>query len=332
MNSQEMTLSSAIEILEITDLSKIDISELSTIRRRAKKRWHPDRISYANPGEETIKRFERNFSLVDKAIELVNDYLGGETPVSAKVAAGYNRSQQSERPEDFARRNAGEFQQMVRNVWARVKEQSYKLKEEVVILAEGHKISDLLMEDLKDNIPVIAFVSLYNGIIVFTLIILIMVLVLSGISNKMIVTIILYVLTFAWIAQALSCVVMFLPLSRFWVPEKVESFVMGLTNIGLSVNRVIEENRWDENLVVAVIFGLPVRLAQISKWIILYPLYKLAGLLLGDRRIGRVQVKIKYYAGLSEDYIEELIYSDPNAFMQDQLFDLAYIAGEFKEI
>lgn len=114
------------------------------------------------------------------------------------------------------------------------------------------------------------------------------------------------------------------------MPENLIKIVSPFVNFGLGVHRFLAENGLANNLVVGLIIGIPIFLAQILKWIVLYPTYMLVGLILGEKRMGTVTHSVNYYAGAADWYIEELLSKNPNELSREELFDLSFLTGELK--
>ncbi|MBW4475663.1 MAG: hypothetical protein KME54_02020 [Tolypothrix brevis GSE-NOS-MK-07-07A] len=97
MEQEIFTLQEALLLLEISNLDRVVQSDLPLIRRKAFKRWHPDTIAHTNPSQETVKRYERNFRLIDQAIAMVEAYLRGEVHSSERFSEDYHSQPAEER-------------------------------------------------------------------------------------------------------------------------------------------------------------------------------------------------------------------------------------------
>ena len=80
------------------------------------------------------------------------------------------------------------------------------------------------------------------------------------------------------------------------------------------------------------VFGIPTMLILVTNWAIIKPAYKLAGHALSDKVLGRNVVRTKYYAGLSEEYLEHLMSADVAAFTSEELFHLARAASDLSQV
>lgn len=299
MVDKQLTLQESLRLLEITNLDGIKEGDLTCIRRKAQKRWHPDTIAYTRPSAETLKRYEQNFSLIDVAIAIVEAYLKGDLHTTTQFSEDYKATRTTP-PQETIRQNASVMQETLRNNWSKIKKIGYKSHEETVILSEGVRIRDLLKQDLKDKVPVICIISLFNGTVFFLLISIIFGLLTD--ENPFVMSV-AYII---WCVQASSCVVGFLPLSRFWLPTKVSDFVAFFIKVGIYFQIIILV--WMERCGCFVVLALPMSIAALLVYIVelvvLYPIYGLFGLIIGEHKLGKIQERIRYYAGFADWYIE----------------------------
>jgi hypothetical protein len=327
MTNRQLTLQESLKLLEIINLDRIKEEDLIHIRRKAQKRWHPDTIAYTKPPPETVKRYERNFALIDVAVAIVGAYLKGNLHPTTQSPKNY-KTTHSVPPEEIIRQNASTMQETLRSHWNKIKKIRYKFYEETVILSEGFRLKDLLKQDLRDNVPVICIVSLLSGAIFF----LIIMTLLAFLTDES--PFVMSSVYGIWGIQALSCVVGFLPLSRFWLPIKVSNFIAFFINLGIFFQLGVAKltPRCGCLLMIAIPMLITIYLAYIVKWVVLLPLYGLSGFILGDHRIGKIEKKKRYYAGLADWYIEELINGNPGKFTAQQLFDLSHLYSELKDV
>lgn len=341
-SSSSLTLNRAIEILEIKDLSALkNDTGLKRTRRKAKRRWHPDTIAALNPNKTTVKKYEENFSLVDEAIDLVQAYLDGEfkaaSSTAPKTSSPYTSSQwepppppKEKEPEEIILENAPYIQRTLQNLWGRVKELKYKMHEQVVTVAEGPLYSDLIQQDLEEDMPSLAVCSLYYGL--FWLAIIGMIGLELTRYNPMAANIFAFFYLVIAIIQPLSCIIGFLPLSRFWLPPKVSSMMVKFVNAGLAFPYLLDRVRLLNFIPILFLFYLvPQGIAKVIKVIIVYPLYAIVGAIYKDKRMGKLQETVQYYAGYAEWYVERLINTDPREFTRSELFDLSALYYELRE-
>ena len=78
-------------------------------------------------------------------------------------------------------------------------------------------------------------------------------------------------------------------------------------------------------------FGIPILISKLVKYLILYPVYFIAGLFL-NKKVGEVKQDVTYYADLADWYIEELLNTDPAQMDEEQLFNLSYLYSELTDI
>lgn len=322
--SASISLTEAIELLEILDIESTQVDDLRAIGRRAKRRWHPDRISYQNPSEERLRKYNQNFARIDDALEVIRAFLSGKAEVSPK--ARFKNRGPEVTPEEAVRRHAPANQDTVRSAWNRVKETSFHMTLEEVVLSEGRTVKDLLDDDLNDEIPATALASLWIGLVIFMVVGLVAS-VLPAIIGATAGSIVLIGVTLAWFVQAGASIVALIPLCRFWLPDKYLAVVGQIVDKTVAIMYRTEEETWS-----IWVFGIPMMLILATNWAIIRPIYKLAGLVFSDKILGRNVVSMKYYAGLSEDYLEYLVNGDVRAFTAEELFHLAHAASELGRV
>lgn len=98
---QELSFDKAVELLEITDISKISLNDIVNLAKKAKKRWHPDRISHLKDDEIT-KEYTLNFQQIDDACELISNYLNGTYKAGEAFSSTTDYFQ--EEPEEIIRK------------------------------------------------------------------------------------------------------------------------------------------------------------------------------------------------------------------------------------
>lgn len=328
---ERITLDEAVAILEITDLDAVTEDQLQKIRRKAQARWHPDKILHTNPSEETLERYQRNFRLVEQAIALVRAYLQGDVHGDA-YADSYEeeRARSYEEPQDVIRRNAAQMQAELREVWERVKQTAYKMHEEVVTVAHGLRFADMLRADLADRLPLLCMISFV--FFFFTATVAMMAGALLFGMAKMGPDVPLTLGGLAIIVQLLACFLIFLPMSRFWLPEPIANAALFAVNLGLGIQAFIVRREWHEkHSWIGIPLGLLSLIALGLFWVVIAPLYLLAAALLGDRGFKDTTASTRFYAGLADWYIETLMIKDPAQMTDDELFDLSGIWGQLKD-
>jgi len=317
---ENITFDQAVEILEISDLSKIRIEDLPSIEKRAKKRWHPDKISHLKD-EGQINKYTQNFQKVKNACEVIYSYLKGTFHAGEKVTDRETTAHQQ--PEEIIRRNAADIQSTLKSLWNLIKEKKYKLSVEEVVLSDGFKLHDLLQQDFKEDIAVLSIISFFYGSFFMGI--------LTAIGTA-ISPIIGTLIGIVWLLQMLSCILGFLPLSRFWLPEQLQDIMIKLINFGLKIYYFAFEQSQHGNNFVALLVVLPELFAKSVKYIVLLPLYKLAEIFVGDKVLGMVKTKVSYFAGIADWYAEELLNNSPNNFSGEQLFDLSRMYSELSDV
>ena len=317
----ELTFDSAIELLEITDISKIKVEDIPLIEKKLKKRWHPDRVSHLNDAA-TTDEYTIKFQQIEFACEMILSYLKGN--YHAGEAFTQYRKNDFEEPEEIIRKNAPEMQQTLRDLWNLIKEKKYKWTEKETILSDGFKLKDLLQEDFKEDLAMLSVVSFYYGLVFLGL--------LSAIGygiNPALGTIIAIIC----LLQAISCVLGFIPLSRFWLPGIVSDVMFKFINFGLAFYNWAEaRGNASANIWVVLLIRIPVLFAKLIKYVILFPLTELAKAIVGDKVVGVVKQKVTYYADAADWYIEELINAQPDKMSSEELFHLSYIYSELSDV
>jgi len=235
--------------------------------------------------------------LIDSAVDLVKAFISGELHVGDRTT-GQHSNTVHEEPEEVIRRNAPELQMELRKIWDNVKQQGYKLKEEVVTHYPGNPYKELLARDLEDSVLLFSIASFFFGLFLYAFLLIISMALLSNYPT--ILNIVLLFLGCIWFIQALACFLGLLPLSRFWLPQKVGDIVVKLINSGMNFFILVDRFGLTRNMFLGFLFGIPILLAKVMQSLVLTPIYLIAGMLLGNRTFGRVEGKVKYYSGYAE--------------------------------
>jgi hypothetical protein len=317
----ELTFDKAIELLEITNISKIKIEDLPQLEKKLKKRWHPDRVSHLNDPAIT-EEYTVKFQQIELACQMVYSYLSGT--YHAGDAFTQTKKNTHEEPEEIIRKNAPEMQQTLESVWNLVKEKKYKWSEQEMILSDGFKLKDLLHEDFKEDIAMLSVVSFFYGLVFLGI--------LTAIGfaiNPAIGTIVSIVL----LLHVIACALGFAPLSRFWLPVPVSEVMIRFINFGLGIYHWAEDQAQNSSKSwVVLLIRIPVLFAKLIKYLILLPLTELAKVFVGNKIVGVVKQKVNYYAEAADWYIEQLINSHPDDMSSEELFHLSYIYSELSDV
>lgn len=317
----EMNFDYAIELLEITDLNKVSIDDIPAIEKKAKKRWHPDKVTHLNDPAIT-KEYTEKFQKIEEACQLISSFLKGT--YHAGEAFTQTSKTVYEEPEEIIRKNARNIQQTIRELWNIIKERKYKWTEKEVVLSDGFKLKNMLSDDFKEDIAMLSVVSFFYGIVSLGLLTLI---------ASMISPVLGTIIGIVWAIQALSCVIGFLPLSRFWLPPIGQTIIFKFINFGLGVYYWAEEQGQSSTKPwVLLLIRIPVLFAKLIKYVILFPLYELTKAIVGDKVVGVVKSKVNYYAEAAEWYIDDLISKNPEEMTSDELFHLSYIYSELSDV
>jgi hypothetical protein len=319
----ELTFDRAIELLEITDLSKINIEEIPQIEKKAKKRWHPDKVAHLNDPEIT-KEYTVNFQQIEGACSMVSSYLNGTYHAGDAFTYTGNEQKEYDEPEEIIRENAIEIQSTLKSLWSFIKDKKYKWSEKEILLSDGFKLRDLIDEDFKEDLAMLSVISFFYGLILLGI--------LTAIGAAMS-PVLGTIISIVWCLQAISCVLGFAPLSRFWLPEPVTDIMLRFINFGLGIyNWAEEQGQSSDKVWVVLLIRLPVLFARIVKYIILFPLTEIAKVFVGDKIVGIVKQKVNYYAEAAEWYIEELMNKIPAEMTSEELFHLSYINSELSDV
>lgn len=316
-----LTFDEAIELLEITDINKIKIEDIPQLEKKLKKRWHPDKVTHLNDPAIT-KEYTEKFQKIEEACQLITSFLNGT--YHAGEAFNPKNKAAYEEPEEIIRKNAPGIQETLRNLWATIKERKYKWEEKEVTLSDGFKLKEILTEDFKEDIAMLSVVSFFYGIISLGLLALI-----AGAIGPTLGTIV----EIGWALQALSCILGFLPLSRFWLPAAIQEIMFKFINFGLGVyNWAEEQGQNSDKPWITLLIRIPVLFAKLIKYLILFPLYELAKAIVGDKIVGVVKRKVNYYADAADWYVDELISKNPSEMTTEELFHLSYLYNELSDV
>ncbi|MCB0539229.1 MAG: hypothetical protein KDE33_17065 [Bacteroidetes bacterium] len=314
-----ITFDKAIEVLEITNIDELNLQSLKKQVIKTKKRWHPDTITHLND-KELLEKFTQNFQLIEPAADLITAYLKGEYNIGEKFQN--NKQTTTKEPFEIIRENAQEIQTKLNNLWQTIKDKKYKHTIEEVTLSDGFVLKDLLVEDFKEDIAmlsVISFVTYNNTFGILTIIIAIINPTLGLIGGLF------------WLAYAIFCLLAFLPLSRFWLPEKLQSTMHWFVNFGIGIYNWMSE-AFPSSLGVQLFLRFVKLIAQLLKYIVLFPLYEIAKLTVGNKIVGVVKKKVDYYANAADWYIEDLIQKKPIEMQEQELYDLSYLYSELTDV
>lgn len=315
-----LTFDKAIELLEITDISKISISDLTNIAKKAKKRWHPDRIAHLKDAEIT-REYTLNFQQIEGACELITEYLNGT--YKAGEAFSSKTEYYQEEPEEIIRKNADNIQATLKNLWETIKNTKYRHTLKEVLLSDGYNLKDLLHEDFKEDIAMLSIVSFFYGAILIGILTAIGSAISPGLGT---------LISIFGILQVLSCFLGLLPLSRFWLPQQLQEIMLWFINFGLGIYNWAERESSTASWWVQILVAIPNLFALAIKYIILFPLTEIAKAIVQDKIVGIVKENVNYYADVAEWYINDLLNKNPNQMSRDELFHLSYLYSELSDV
>jgi hypothetical protein len=319
----ELTFDKAIELLEITDINKVRIEDIPQLEKKAKKRWHPDKVTHLNNATIT-EEYTVNFQQVETACQMVYSYLQGTYQAGDAFSFTDKKHTVHEEPEEIIRRNAPDIQATLKNLWAFIKEKKYKWTEKEVVLSDGFKLKELLQEDFKEDISILSIVSLFYGVLFLGILTAI-----GSAISPVLGTIIGVIL----VLHVLACFLGFAPLSRFWLPLAISDVMIKFINFGLGVYNWAEDQGQNSSKGwVVLLIRIPVLFAKLVKYVVLLPLTELANVFVGDRIVGVVKQKVNYYAEAADWYVDELITKNPYDMTGEELFHLSYLYTELGDV
>lgn len=305
-----ITFEQAVELLGIVDISTVRVEDLRSLERRARARWHPDRIVSRGKTED-VARYTQKFQDIDRAIELVRQFLDGSLAAGARSRNGADSVRP---PEEVIRQNAPAILERLRSIWPRVRSGRYKWSQETVHLSDGFRLRDLIDHDWNDDIAAQSLISFAYGAAIFG----------ASSAIAMAVSPVLGVLASLFcLVQAASCMLGVLPLSRYWLSEQLQRPMLWFVNLGFGMYQWSErESRGSDKVWLHFLIHSPLVLATVAKYLVIWPAYALAKAIAGDRVVGIVTKAVDYYGGFAEWYIERLLSKDPGALSVDELIDL----------
>lgn len=211
---KNLTFDKAIELLEITDITKVVANDIPKLSKKSKKRWHPDKVAHIKDISLT-QEYTINFQQIDYACQLLSDYLNGTYKAGEAFSTDTNYN--PEEPEEIIRKNARDIQTTLSVLWETIKITNYRHSLKEVILSDGFKLKDLLHEDFREDLAMLSVVSSFYGMIMLGI--------LTGICN-LINPSLGGIVGVIWFLQAISCLLGVLPLSRFWLPQSIQPIMI----------------------------------------------------------------------------------------------------------
>lgn len=315
-----ITFDQAIEILEISDISKVQVDDIPQLERKMKRRWHPDKVAHLKDPAIT-EEYTVKFQQIETACQLVYSYLQG----TYHAGEAFNRpsSRVKEEPVEIIRKTAPDIQTTLRGLWSLIKEKKYKWSVNEVVLNDGFKLKDLLDSDFKDDVSRLSVISFVYGIFIFGILMII-----GGAIHPVLESIVGLI----WLIQAISCLFGFAPLSRFWLNDRVNDVIIKFINFGLHIYNWADRETTYSGWLIGLIVHLPALFATIIKYILIWPLHEIAKLFVGGKVVGVVRKRVNYYADAAEWYVDELINKNPRDMTDEELFHLSYIYSELSDV
>jgi len=307
-----MTLDAAIELLEITDIDKITEDELKLRRRRTMARWHPDIVSTSD--EETKARYERNFKNIEPAILIIYAYRTGTYFAGQTFEEGNNVDLRFRQQEASMQKEAPQWKTSILNVWDRIKSGGWMMTVKETVLTDGFKVREKLREDIKDDIPALSVTSMFYGFYAF-LVFLIPVLLIPYLAFLTVPVLLIHLLL---------CTLLFLPLSRIWLPVWLGDLAIKSCNIGLKIGTFVFDKLGGLRI-FRVLINWPFYFAKGMTLLIIMPIYELTGYLLREKKIGLKKRRERYFGDYPEFYVENLLKKDISELSWQELKYLSEI-------
>jgi hypothetical protein len=210
----------------------------------------------------------------------------------------------------------------LKEVWPLVKERQFQQQVKEVVISDGFLLKDALREDFKDGLAKSTLISfwMYNSTIgILTIIALIFFPTIGKIGF------------ICWLIHTLCCFLGALPLSRLWLPDRVQVIVFGIADIGTHIFNIISRI-FTFSIVIQVSLWFTKAMATLVQYIVLFPLYELARLAVGNRVVGAVKQQLVLYADIWEDHIEELLDKSPNSMNIDELYTLFHLYSNLPDV
>jgi len=322
---EQLTLKEAIEILEITDLDSLTENDLAKLKKKASKKWHPDKISAMSQDEAVINAYKINFQKIAPALEIIKAYINGEDYTDISSKANINR----ESSVDIIKREIPAIHEFFNQHWAAIQSSGYKKTVEKILLFEGFSVPEILKKDLEYDIPELAIVTMLSGTIIPTFI---------GAFFIGIPPVFILIYVFVLVQIFCSAVALF-PTGRFWFPQFIQNIIHSVLDLGAYMHNAIGFTadllpyrfRWPVHLFLRFIQFLGKALQQL----IVAPIYSIVGSIFNDKRIGKVEKELTFYAGFTADYIEELLSLPIDRLEEEQVYHVGSVynaLGDFAPV
>lgn len=320
---KQLTLQEAIEILEIMDLDSLTENDLNKIKRKASKKWHPDRIAAMKSGEEVVNTYKENFQKVAPAIEIIRAYINGEDYTDMSANANINK----ESSVDIIKKEIPNIRAFFKEHWEAIKDSGYKKTVEKQLLFNGFGVYEVLKEDLQYQLPKVAIINMTSGTFLPSLL---------GLFFLETPAIALLIYAFTSI-QVLCSLIFLFPVGRFLLPQFIQDIIMVIMDIGVYMHNLLIEiaDFLPRNIswFMHLILGLITFFGKVIQWFIIAPIYHIVGSIFSDVRIGKVEREFVFYSGFTADYIEELLVVPIDRLTDDEIYNIGHIyskLGNFK--
>lgn len=277
-------LRQALTLLGIEDVRRVRLEDLDTVRRRAQRRWHPDRVLHDDPAGERVRLHEAQFKRIEPAVEALRRHL-----LSQGASGG------STRPAAIH----AEF----RSVWFGPNRPSLPHEDIELVVDWGCVVRDLLREDLAAGLGRTAVFALGVGACVALLVVLGAALI--GVVASDLASLLILSAFAAWTGHALACLCVATPLSRAWTP----AWLWRAACEAVDVSAALGES-WEVTRFGCIVRAALMTVAAVVNLLVLTPISYALMALVGDARLGRASQTTRFYGGLSEWELDRLLRMD----------------------
>jgi len=318
------------------------------LAKRAKIKWHPDKIHHKNPSPEVVKHHQEMFNLIDDAIIQLRRLLQG-----VDVEETYNATTEEANRFDLIKENAQMMRDDFLTKWNKIKSSKIKHTVKDVVICEGRKYTDVVDilsssdESLYNRIIENGFYSSYvmnahlkaiKGIVVWMFIVIISMFTLENQGD--VGAIISLIIALSWYAYTLSvlasAVISSIPSMAAFMPIKYHEYIE---------NKVYDYiNEKDEKLKQEALesgeekrnpwFGRVLYVGIYSFTI--FPLTLLFNFLLKkifpNKIVGRIEKKFDCYADLTETWIDDLLKKDLSEYEEIDYYAINHLFEEYKSV
>jgi hypothetical protein len=316
-----VSLEFAIDLLELTNEDVVQLTEdkLKAKAKAARGKWHPDRVANLDNSEQSAL-YTKKFQSIEPSVDLIRKHIIEGGSRSSDFIKEERQSSKSN--VQIIRENADHMLDTLRACWPDVIAKNFMLDIKKEVLHPGSRIADLVDDDLKTNIAYLAILSFLSftsiwGVVVLMLLIFSPVMGLIGFIF--------------WVLMALFNFVGVLPISRHWLPKKLELVMYWFIEFGISIYNFCARS-FSGSTMVTLYLSLLRFVASLLKYVIVIPIYGLVSVLFGKRVIGKVESISHTYASVYKGEIERILSAEVVDMSEDDLFTLSYLYSNLIDV